>query len=343
MERYIRNLIQKLYEIYNYNIIEFGHISGLCTSWGVAKKKENITDVIFFSNLNTSVKFNKEDFIDFLSINFNYDNIRLTEVLVDRELKFEINENGETYLSHRIYPQCELILINPVDNKIVQFNSVSEDKVNELANCMNYIRSTNKSSTVSKISVVTFILIATNVLAYILTAYLSGNIIDSNINVLIFLGAKVNSLISQGQYYRLATCMFLHGGIIHLALNMYALNALGPLVENIYGKVKYIIIYFLSGIVSSIFSYIFSNSVSIGASGAIFGLLGAALVFAVKMKNSIGKDFIRNILSVIVVNLIIGFSIANVDNFGHIGGLLGGIVTSLAFKGDGSQFFNKSR
>jgi rhomboid protease GluP len=180
----------------------------------------------------------------------------------------------------------------------------------------------------SKKPIITYVLITINVLVYILTAYLSRNIVDSNINVLILLGAKVNSLIANGQYYRLVTAMFLHGGIVHVSLNMYALYSIGPLVENVYGKGKYIVIYFLSGILSSLASFMFSNSISIGASGAIFGLLGAALIFAIKMKNRIGRGFINNIITVIGINLVIGFSIPNIDNFAHLGGLLGGIVIS---------------
>lgn len=173
---------------------------------------------------------------------------------------------------------------------------------------------------------ITYAIIILNILVYMVTSYLSRSIIDSNLNVLVFMGAKVNLLIDEGQYYRLFTCMFLHAGIVHLAVNMYSLYMLGIFTERIYGKIKYITIYIISGLISSLFSYMFSSSISVGASGAIFGLLGALLVFALKMKRSINKDFVANIITIIVVNLIIGFSIANVDNFGHIGGLIGGII-----------------
>jgi rhomboid protease GluP len=112
---------------------------------------------------------------------------------------------------------------------------------------------------------------------------------------------------------------------------MYALYSIGPLVERVYGKAKYLVIYFISGIISSVFSFIFSNGVSIGASGAIFGLLGTTLVFAVTMRKNIGKGFLRNITSVIIINLFIGFTMSNIDNFGHLGGLLGGSISALVF------------
>lgn len=179
---------------------------------------------------------------------------------------------------------------------------------------------------------ITYIIIGINILIYVLTAFLSKNIMNSNIYVLVYLGAKVNELIASGEYYRLITCMFLHGGLIHLALNMYSLYVIGPLVERVYGRVKYISIYFIAGIISSLFSYIFSSGISIGASGAIFGLLGATLVFAITIRKTVGKDFYNNILQVMVVNLIIGFSIPNIDNYGHIGGIVGGIIMAKIFQ-----------
>lgn len=328
METYIKKLIQNLYEHYEYSIIELGEINGLYTNWGVYKKTDISTDVMFFCNLDSSHQLNICEIETVVRKHLQTDNIRLIQTIIDNRLKIQSNENGELHINHEIYPQCELILINDVDNKILYFSEGLNDRAEELATIMNYMRTSQNRSTKAERPIITYVLIGVNILAYILTAYLSGNIIDSNINVLIFLGAKVNQLINQGEYYRFITCMFLHGGIIHLALNMYALSSLGPLIENIYGKIKYVFIYFLAGIISSIFSYIFSNGVSIGASGAIFGLLGAALIFAVKMKNSVGKGFMMNIASVIAINLFIGFSIPNVDNFGHMGGLIGGIIAA---------------
>lgn len=191
-----------------------------------------------------------------------------------------------------------------------------------------------------KKSIITIALISVNVIMYIITAIFSGDIIDSDIRALIFLGAKVNELISSGEYYRLITAMFLHGGVMHLLLNMYALNALGPFVEKVYGSAKYVIIYFVAGIVSSIFSYMFSEGISIGASGAIFGLFGAVLIFSLKMKDRVGKGMLKNIVSVIGINIFIGISIPNIDNLAHLGGLVGGILISLMFKNKIEQYIS---
>jgi rhomboid protease GluP len=340
MDAYIRNLIDNLCNIYGYRVVEFNDVSGLGSRWGAVKKDGDMLDVVFFSNLQTMEELDINNFISYTRNTLKYENIRPIQVLVDSDLKAQADEEGVFHLNHKINPQCGLILINNVDNKILYYSSGLENRVNELVNCINYrINAVSKSEKAER-AIVTYILIAVNVLVFALTAYLSGSIFNSNINVLVLLGAKVNELISQGQYYRLVTCMFLHGGIIHITLNMYSLYFLGPLIEGIYGKVKYLAVYFISGILASMFSYWFSPDISIGASGAIFGLLGAALVFAIKMRDRIRKEFIANVLSVIGVNLIIGFSIPNVDNFAHLGGLIGGIITSFFLFRSTSQYLH---
>jgi rhomboid protease GluP len=154
-------------------------------------------------------------------------------------------------------------------------------------------------------------------------------LLSTDQSVLILLGANYNKFVLQGEYYRLLTNMFLHGGLLHIALNMYALYSIGPLVERIYGRIRYAVIYFISGIIASVFSCIFSQGVSVGASGAIFGLLGTTLVFAIKMRENIGRGFLRNIASVIIINLFIGFSLPNIDNYAHLGGLIGGTIAAI--------------
>src|SRR3712207_6749240 len=171
--------------------------------------------------------------------------------------------------------------------------------IDSLSDRINYIKDKAR---------VTFILMLINIVMYVITAILSKNILDSDINVLVFLGANENTLVSNGQYYRLFTCMFLHGGLIHLAANMYALGAIGPIVERIYGKVKYIIIYLVGGIISSIASHFFLRGVSIGASGAIFALLGVMLIITIERKDIVGNGVIKDIVFIIVINIFIGLS-----------------------------------
>jgi rhomboid protease GluP len=221
------------------------------------------------------------------------------------------------------------------EKKVEYSQNVNMQVVNDLAAVMsnNNLRIDGEKTILKDKPFITLGLIGINIVMYIITAYLSfvyakGSIFNSDINVLILLGAKVNDLIAGGEYFRLVSSMFLHGGLMHLGVNMYSLYAIGPMVERVYGKKKYLAIYFFAGICSSIFSYSFSSSVSIGASGAIFGLLGAVLVFAIKSKGKTGIGFIKSILSVILINIIIGITLPNIDNFAHMGGLIGGVIIS---------------
>ena len=226
-----------------------------------------------------------------------------------------------------------LITVDIKDRKVNYSENVNLQVVQEIAAVMsnNNLQGNSEKTSLEDKPFITIGIIAINVIMYVITAYLSfayasGSIFNSDTDVLILLGAKVNELIASGQYYRLISCMFLHGGIVHLGVNMYSLHAIGPMVERVYGRAKYIIIYLFAGICASIFSYIFSTSVSIGASGAIFGTLGAVLVFAIKSKGKAGSGFIRSILSVIFINIFIGATLPNIDNFAHIGGLIGGML-----------------
>ena len=156
--------------------------------------------------------------------------------------------------------------------------------------------------------------------------YVFGN----GTNDLIKYGANFDLLTKSGEYYRLFTCIFLHIGIWHLICNMYSLYVIGKEVEGLFGKWKYLLIYILSGICGSILSLAFnSNTVSAGASGAIFGLLGALLYFGYHYRTYLGNTIKRSILPVIIINLVLGFLNSGVDNAAHIGGLVGGILISM--------------
>ena len=185
---------------------------------------------------------------------------------------------------------------------------------------------------VNKNNIITMSIIAINIILYIITAIMSKNILDINAYVLLYMGGNYGALVSHGQVWRLLTCAFLHGGLIHILCNMYALYALGPQVEILFGRVKYILIYFFSAIGGSLLSYKFSpSSLSIGASGAIFGLFGAMVVFVLKYKDRITKKVLNNLFGVIILNLLIGFNLQGIDNFAHIGGLLVGALVAFLF------------
>lgn len=178
--------------------------------------------------------------------------------------------------------------------------------------------------------IITYILIFINIVMFVLM-YMLGNG-SENTNTLIDFGANYILLTKAGEYYRLITSGFLHIGVIHLLLNMYSLYIVGTQVEYFYGKVKYIIIYLFSLIMGSLFTVALSsvNTVSAGASGAIFGLLGSILYFGIKYRGYIGNSLVNQIVPVVVLNLIIGFTTPGIGNAAHIGGLIGGYLISMA-------------
>lgn len=140
------------------------------------------------------------------------------------------------------------------------------------------------------------------------------------------LGMKINELILQGQFWRLITPVLLHGSILHLGFNMYALNALGPELERHYGHWRFLALYLLAGFVGNVASFMFSSNPSLGSSTAIFGLLGAEGVFLYQNRELFGRNARRalgNIVMIAGFNLIIGLN-PGIDNWGHIGGLIGG-------------------
>jgi membrane associated rhomboid family serine protease len=153
---------------------------------------------------------------------------------------------------------------------------------------------------------------------------------DALSTVLINYGAKDNDLIVQGQYWRFVTPIFLHANLLHVGLNMLNLAVLGVFLERLVGHLRYLLIYFVTGIVSIIASFYFMpQEISVGASGAIFGLVGAYSIFVLMHRRAFPKHGIPALLwllFVIGVNLGIGLFVPNVDNYAHIGGLLSGCL-----------------
>lgn len=147
--------------------------------------------------------------------------------------------------------------------------------------------------------------------------------------VLIEFGAKVNSLIQAGEIWRLLTSTFIHIGIIHLIFNLYALRALGPLTEENLGHWRFFCVYILSGLGGSMASFLFSSALSAGASGAIFGLLGALLYYSYKRPALWKSGLGMNLVIVILVNFGFGLVQPGIDNYGHLGGFITGIISCL--------------
>ena len=173
--------------------------------------------------------------------------------------------------------------------------------------------------------IVTYVIIGLLVLIYLLGLFTNNQ--DNFINMFAVYGPFIRK---YHEYYRLLTGTLLHGGLFHLLSNCYALYIIGSQIESFYGKSKYLIIYLFSAITGSLLSITLSNNASIGASGAIFGLMGALLYFGYYYRVYIGSTWKQRILPVIVLNLVIGLIVPGIDYFAHIGGLIRGVLISMA-------------
>ena len=173
--------------------------------------------------------------------------------------------------------------------------------------------------------VVTRIIIFLNVFIYFFATLMS---LTNQFNIYNIFGLN-GTLVRNGDFYRLITCGFLHADIIHLICNMYSLNIIGTQLESFIGKKKFLIVYLISLITGSLLSSVINNGWSVGASGAIFGLLGSLLYFGYHYRIYLGSVMKTQIIPILILNLGIGFIIPNIDMSAHIGGLVGGILSTM--------------
>lgn len=142
-------------------------------------------------------------------------------------------------------------------------------------------------------------------------------------------GALIPQLVAEGQPWRLLSSVFLHAGFVHLALNMLSLYFLGSFVESAFGRGRFLALYLLSGLSGGIAYLYFGgyDQSAVGASGAIFGLLGGILGYSLRRGTfSWQNPIIRQLLILLAINVYIGLSIPNVSNTAHMGGLAGGLL-----------------
>jgi len=171
----------------------------------------------------------------------------------------------------------------------------------------------------------TYLFIAIQVAFFFLLETNGGS---QNSETLIKYGAKYNPLILEGEWWRFFTPIILHIGVLHLVLNTLALFYLGTAVEKIYGNFRFLLIYLFAGFAGSLASFVFTPSLSAGASGAIFGCFGALLFVGIAYPKLFLRTMGTNIIFLIGVNLAIGFALPGIDNAGHIGGLVGGFLAA---------------
>lgn len=236
-----------------------------------------------------------------------------------------ITEHYKKIKEKLIFTEEGLQLFIKITNDINQKNKLEAEKAEEVFK--------------KKKPIITYTLIALNVLIYLLSI-LFGNY-NEILNKFCLYGPSIRN---YGEYYRLITSGFLHGNIIHLVFNCYALYIIGSQIESTMGKTKFTIIYFFSLLMGNLTSITFNNYPSIGASGAIFGLMGSLLYFGYHYRIYLGSTLKSQIVPLILINLLYGALDSNIDNFAHIGGLIGGFIITMAlgvkFKSQKSEKIN---
>lgn len=204
------------------------------------------------------------------------------------------------------------LLYQKINNDILKKNMDQSEKINDLFS--------------PKTPFITYLLIGIITFLFILM-YIFGNG-STDINTLYSFGA----LVKNKGLIRLLTSIFLHIGLIHYIMNTWSLKLLGSQVEKFYGHIKMFMIFIYSGIIGNLFSLIFMNDnvISAGASGAIFGLMGALLYFSINQRTYMAEALKKEILPVIIINIMLGFMVEGINIYAHIGGLIGGMLISNA-------------
>jgi rhomboid protease GluP len=176
----------------------------------------------------------------------------------------------------------------------------------------------------------TWTLIGLNAAVWVVMVGFGVDVLEPKAEALINWGGNLGFLTSGGQWWRLLTATFIHAGILHLAFNLYFAWAIGRVCEQIFGAAAYALIYFGSGLIASLVSVAWQPGiVSVGASGALFGVFGAFLGFTIRRRGMLAPEFVnsvrRNALILIGINLVIGFAVPGIDVAAHIGGLVAGL------------------
>ena len=260
----------------------------------------------FFLDLGENVDLKDENKVDCIKVSDEEDIIndeKVNNAFPDLKDNLEFNENGIELFTK---------ITNDINSKNMKDAKEAEDVFKEHT------------------PYATYALIAINVIVFILM-YILGNGSEDTMTLLKF-GALNKILVLAGDYYRLVTSAFLHIGFWHLVCNMYALYILGRDIESYFGTLKYLFIYLMSAIVGNLISLLFLGDyvTSAGASGAVFGLMGALLYFGYNYRVTLNNAITKQILPVIILNLAIGFAASGINNFAHIGGLIGGAMASMA-------------
>ena len=254
---------------------------------------------------------------------FKSDNITAVEVHEENEVKKnKLLKSIFPDLSKKLkFSEDGVALFVKVTNDINAHNKKDQEKVADVFS--------------PKKPVVTYALILINVFMFLFP------LINGTTEEFYNLFASYGPFVKMGDYYRLISAAFMHANIAHLIFNMYALWIIGMQLESFIGKWRYLVVYLFSAISGSLLSVIVTpDAVSVGASGAIFGLLGALLYFGYHYRVYLGTVIKSQIIPLIVINLLLGFMVPGIDNAAHIGGLIGGalIMIGVGVKYKSSNF-----
>lgn len=271
-----------------------------------------VPSLSIFVNLGDNVEIDKvnSDYIDLANLN-SFEDIKNYDFIINSfpnilTVEQDNKEGIELFVK----------LTNDINKK----NKEENDKAQEIFS--------------KKKPIVTYLLLAINILIFIFMVFQSGNIWNIDTNTIYQFGGLVSIDYWQNIYdcFSIITSGFLHAGILHLLFNMYALYVIGPQLESFFGKVKYCIIYIGSIIFGNLLSLLFLNGnyVSCGASSAIFGLLGALVYFGYHYRVYLSDVIKSQIIPLIAINLIIGLCFSGINIVAHIGGLIGGVLVSKA-------------
>ena len=184
---------------------------------------------------------------------------------------------------------------------------------------------------ISRAPVTSFMLV-TNVSVFALLQITSGGSDSTAVNLYRW-GAKYGPAIQDGDWYRLIAPVFLHAGIFHLLLNIFALFIFGPRLERLFGSLAYGATYLISGLFGVVASYWFYPALGVGASGAIFGIVGAYAIYLLINRQLLGEDARQMLVSlgmIIAINIVFGFLVAGIDQAAHVGGLIAGVAMAIA-------------
>jgi rhomboid protease GluP len=169
-------------------------------------------------------------------------------------------------------------------------------------------------------------LLAINLIVYLITLI---PVLGDNI---FFYGMTINGFIAQGEWWRIFTAMFLHGGVSHILFNAFSLFVFAPELERLVGKWKFLMIYLVSGIMGNVLTFIVQDAsyASVGASGAIFGVFGAYVALVYFTRNNL-PQLKQVILPIVIISVVMTFLSPNVNVTAHIGGLITGFMFGLYF------------